>query len=120
MKSLFRALSIVEPNGQYIAQGIKCLEIRSWKPEHLPLQNLVIVENKNYLNQEGDEEDGLAVAMVDIESVHVWQKDEVELACASGWSERCFAWVITNVRPIEPAINVPAKRKIYLIEIDHA
>lgn len=57
--------------------------------------------------------------MVDIESVHVWQEDEVELACASGWSEGYFAWVISNVRPIEPPSNVAAKRKIYLIEIDH-
>lgn len=48
----------------------KKMEIRSWQPESLPLKDLVIVENKNYLIQDGDEEIGRAVAIIDIESIH--------------------------------------------------
>lgn len=70
MKRTLAALSIVTPAGQRIAQGQKRLEIRSWQPEQLPLKDLVIVENKNCLSKAGDEEAGMAVAIVDIESVH--------------------------------------------------
>ena len=120
MKKIYPALSIVQPAGQRIAQGIKKLEIRPWQPEHLPLKDLVIVENQHYLTKAGEEEQGLAVAMMDIESVHVWTEDEVETAQASYWAEGYSAWVITNVRPIHPPIPVLAQRKIYFIEIDHA
>lgn len=119
MRLKFQALSIVQPSGRFIVQGIKRLEIRSWQPELTPLKNLVIVEYSHYLNQDGDEEQVMAVATVDIESIHAWQENEVEPARTSTWSEGYIAWVITHVRPIEPPIPVPAQRKIYLIEIDH-
>lgn len=119
MTSAYLALSIVAPNGMRIAQGIKTLEVRSWTPEQLPLKNVVIVENQHYLNRDGDEEQGLAVAIADIIDAHPWRKDEFEAACASYWADGYSAWVLDNVRPIDPPIAVPAKRKIYLIDIDH-
>jgi len=51
----------------------------------------VIVENQNFLLQDGDEKAGLAVALVDIEAVHAWRVDEVEAACISYWAEGYFA-----------------------------
>jgi hypothetical protein len=120
MKRKFSALSIVAPSGQRIAQGMKTLEVRSWQPEHLPLKDLLIVENKTFLNHAGAEELGVAVALVDVESVHIWQPHEVEAACASDWAVGYFAWQLSNVRPIKNQVEVPAKRKIYLIEMDHA
>lgn len=109
------ALSIVAPNAQRIVQGIKTLEVRSWQPESLPLRDLIIVENQNFLLQEGSEEKGLALALVDIESIHVWQPTEVEAACTSVWSEGYYAWVISNVRPLPEPIACWAKRKLYKI-----
>ena len=106
MKRTFKALSIVAPNGQRIAQGLKKLEIRSWQPEALPLKDLLIVENIHHLNVDGQEEEGAAVALVDVEAIHIWQ-------------EHYFAWVLSNVRPFYSQINAVAKRKIYLVEIDH-
>lgn len=50
----------------------KTLEVRSWRPEKLPLKDLVIVENTHFLNNDGDEEMGKVVALIDIESVHPW------------------------------------------------
>lgn len=120
MKRKFSALSIVAPNAMRIAQGMKTLEVRSWQPEQLPLKDLLIVENKTFLNHAGDEELGVAVALVDVESVHIWQPHEVEAACASYWAVGYFAWQLSNVRPIKNQVAVPAKRKIYLIEMDHA
>ncbi|MBR7736260.1 ASCH domain-containing protein [Acinetobacter nosocomialis] len=51
----FLALSVVAPNGTYIAQGIKTFEVLSWVPTELPLKDLLIVENKNFLINDGDE-----------------------------------------------------------------
>ena len=120
MKTEFQALSIVAPSGTYIAQGLKTLEVRSWLPAQLPLKNLVIVENQHYLNDDSDEEIGRAVAIVDVVSAHAWREDEFEAACANHWAEGYFAWVLENIRPIDPPFTVKAKRKIYLIEMDHA
>ena len=62
MKRKFSALSIVASNAMRIAQGMKTLEVRSWQPEQLPLKDLLIVENKPFLNHTGAEELGVAVA----------------------------------------------------------
>ena len=83
----------------------------------LPLKDLMIVENQHFLLNDGDEDVGFAVALVDIESVHPWQSDEVEAACATYWAEGDLARVIRNIRPIDPPIQVVAKRKLYRIEL---
>ncbi|EKU53075.1 hypothetical protein ACINWC323_0482 [Acinetobacter sp. WC-323] len=93
------------------------MEVRSWHPEVLPLKDVVIVENQNFLLQDGDEEADLTVALVDIEAVHAWRVDEVEAACASYWAEGYFAWMIANVRPFDQPIQVMAQRKLYLLEV---
>ncbi|CAI3135929.1 hypothetical protein MWMV18_MWMV18_00979 [Acinetobacter calcoaceticus] len=61
MKRQFLALSIVAPNGTRIAEGIKTLEVRSWVTTKLPIKDLLIVENQNYLVKDTDEEQGVAV-----------------------------------------------------------
>ncbi|MCU4580535.1 ASCH domain-containing protein [Acinetobacter gyllenbergii] len=118
MLKQYTALSIVAPNAERIRTGIKTLEVRSWQPETLPLKDVVIVENQNFLLNDGDEEAGFAVALVDIESVHAWQADEVDAACARYWAEGYLAWVIRNIRPINPPLQVMAKRKLYSIKLE--
>ena len=83
----------------------------------LPLKDLMIVENQHFLLNDWDEDVGFAVALVDIESVHPWQSDEVDAACATYWAEGYLAWFNRNIRPIDPPIQVIAKRKLYRIEL---
>ena len=109
----YLALSIVAPHGENIAKGIKTLEVRSWKPEQLPLKNVVIVQNYRYLSQQDDQDVGQVMAMVDFGDVHEWREDEVIAACASHW-----AWTIQNVRPIHSIERVAAKRKIYTLRLN--
>ena len=117
---IYSALSIVAPNGTKILEGIKQIEVRSWTPQELPLKNLVIVENKNFLNDGLQEEQGIAIAIVDIESIHEWKQDEIKIACASYWEDGYFAWVITNVRPFPVPMSVIAIKKIYTLDFkDH-
>ena len=73
MKRKFSALSIVASNAMRIAQGMKTLEVRSWQPEQLPLKDLLIVENKNFLNHPEAEEQEGALALIDVDSVHILQ-----------------------------------------------
>ena len=113
------ALSIVAPAGQKILKGLKTLEVRRWRPEQLPLKNLVIVENQHFLHQEGEEEMGQAIAIVDVREVHAWTEDEIEPAQASYWEAGYWAWTLENIRPIATIQPQIAKRKIYLIEMDH-
>ena len=107
---LLDALSIVYPAASKIADGRKTLEIRSWPPPVVPLRNLLIVENHRRLDRDGDTDpDGLAVALIDIEHVRPWTKED---ATRDGHSfvEGYHAWVIANVRPIAHPFRVPARR----------
>ena len=114
----YSALSIVAPHGQNIAKKIKTIEVRSWHPPILPLRNLLIVENRNYLSTDHPEDaDGRAVAIVDVLEVHQWQPFEVQAACSSGWQDGYWAWILSNIRPISPPVNVLAKRKIYTVTV---
>lgn len=83
----------------------------------LPLKDLMIVENQHFLLNDGDEDVGFAVALVDIESVHPWQSDEVDAACATYWTEGYFAWLISNIRLFAQPLHTIAKRKLYRIEL---
>ena len=117
MTKPYLALSIVAPSGQRIAQGLKTLEVRSWRPDQFPLKDLVIVENQTYLNNEGDEELGVCCGAGGFHSIHTWQENEVDAACATYWAEGDLTRVIRNIRPIDPPIQVVAKRKLYRIEL---
>ena len=116
-----KALSVVKPAGSLIASGVKSLEIRQWKPDQLPLRDLVIVENQHYLSSKDNpvDPDGHAVAIVDILSAHSWSEDGIAEACANYWEEGWRAWQISNVRPIDPPIPAPAKLKIYEVSLSN-
>lgn len=115
------ALSIVSPHGLNIASGQKTLEIRSWRPESLPIRDLLIVEHSEFLSVDNPiDPNGKAVAIVDIEEIHEWQSSEVAEACSSGWKPGYWAWSLSNVRPIVTEQFVPAKRKLYEVDFSYA
>ncbi|WP_053086062.1 ASCH domain-containing protein [Klebsiella michiganensis] len=62
-KGSIKALSVVAPAGQLIATGKKTIEVRKWLPNLSPEEDLLIVENLNYLTKDGDEEPGVALAV---------------------------------------------------------
>ncbi|WP_275930334.1 ASCH domain-containing protein [Aeromonas sp. 1HA1] len=116
---LMLALSIVSPHGANIASGKKTLEVRSWRPQYLPIRDLLIVENSVFLSLDMPIDPyGKAVAIVDIEEIHEWQPNEVVAACSSGWESGYWAWSLSNVRSIENGQFVCAKRKLYEVDFD--
>jgi len=112
------ALSIVSPHGSNIASGKKTIEVRAWRPESLPIRDLLIVENSNFLSAQNPVDlNGRAVAIVDVEEIHEWLPSEVKAACSSGWESGYWAWRLSNVRPVISEILVPARRKLYEIDL---
>ena len=97
------------------------MEVRSWLPPTLPIKDLLIVENTNFLT-DGFQVDphGRAVALVDVRLVEPWLPSQVEPACSSGWQPGYFAWHLENVRPLASTGPVWAKRKLYEVELPHA
>ena len=63
------------------------------------------------------DEDGRAVAIVDVVDVHGWRPDELAAACASAWAPGWLAWQLVNVRPLPQAPRVPALRKLYSLPL---
>ena len=115
----WRALSIVHPGGSRIASGVKTLEVRRWAPPLIPCRDLLIVENRVFLREEGQEDPaGLAVAVVDVVAVGPWTRDQFEAACATRFEEGYLGWHLTNVRPLARPVSAPARRGIYELDLD--
>lgn len=116
---VFQALSVVAPAGIKIREGRKRIEVRQWRPDVLPLRDLVIVENKIRLSSAGVSEDpnGRVVALVDVKAVTEWKEEELEAATARYWEPGWLAWHLTNVRPVRCAGAVPAKLRLYEVEL---
>ena len=116
------ALSVVEPAGDLIRSGRKHLEVRRWKPAVLPLRDLVIVQNTRRLSSTGlrEDPDGRAVALVDVGGVREWRKEDVDAAGATHWEAGWFAWELENIRAIDHSVAVPARLRIYEIDLPDA
>jgi hypothetical protein len=114
---IFSALSIVSPAGNKIASKEKTIEIRKWKPSIVPLENLLIIQNKNYLSDKLPEDNnGKAVALVDVYEITLWEERHFKQSCASSFEEGYFAWHLTNIRKVTCSLPLTAKRKIYTLE----
>lgn len=116
---IYRALSVVAPAGAKIRDGRKRIEVRQWQPDELPLRDLLIVENKIRLSSKGvcEDPDGRAVALVDVVAVNDWKESELEAATAPYWEPGWLGWHLENVRPVDYPYSVPAKLRIYEVEL---
>ncbi len=115
----FNALSIVHPAATKIATGHKTLEIRSWKPSAIPLLNLMIVENHRRLDRNSDTDpEGMAVAIIDITGVRDWTEEDAQRD-GNTFAPGYFAWIISNVRPIQVPFRIQAERLIYRVTTEY-
>lgn len=113
-----QALSIVSPWGTRIAEGVKHIEVRRWRPPTLPVKHLLIVENHRRLTKPDEvDPEGRAVAVVNVADVSDWTPDMAEAAC-SQWEPGWLAWILSDIRPIDEPFAIIAARKIYAVEVD--
>lgn len=112
-----KALSIVRPSGSRIALGEKTLEVRRWKPNLAPSEDLLIVENGRFLHDDGDhDENGTPVAIVKVKAVRPFTLADMEPACASYFEDGWLAWELAEMRPVQSAERVVAARGIYEVD----
>lgn len=80
-KKNIKALSIVRPSGSRIASGEKTLEVRRWRPNLAPCEDLLIVENDHFLHNAGDQDNnGVPVAIVKIRVVRPFVFSDMQSA----------------------------------------
>jgi len=110
-----KALSIVAPSGRNIAEGRKTLEIRRWRPDLAPDEDLLIVENHRFLHRDGEEDpDGRAVAVVRVGRIRPFEAADIPAACASYHEPGWLAWELIHIRPLRPcARRIRAARGLY-------
>ena len=114
---IIKALSIVCPNGRRIACGEKTFEIRRWRPDLTPSEDLLIVENGRFLRGEGDEDDdGIAIAIVRVQAVRTFVLTNMQAACASNFEEGWLAWELSHLRPLKNPVTVLAAKGIYEVD----
>lgn len=119
----YQAISILNPAVENIINGSKSIEIRSWKPDTIPLKNVVLVQNEKYLKNQHDLDCGVALAVVDFVSVREWSYEEflkqnANTTLNKKWTPGYFIWEIENVRPLKKTVDCIAKKGIYLLELD--
>lgn len=113
-----KALSVVAPSGTLIASGEKTLEVRRWHPHIAPDEDLLIIENRHYLRQDGEEDpDGHAVALVRVKTVRTFERTDIAAACASYYEEGWLTWELTDIRPVSCGQRIIAARGIYQVEL---
>jgi hypothetical protein len=113
----------MKPAVENIINGSKINEIRSWVPDTIPLYDVLIVQNNNYLLNDDDIDEGVAMALVDFTSVSPWTHEiylnqNNETILDKQWKPGYFIWRIENVRPLVKAIPCVAKKGIYILDLD--
>jgi hypothetical protein len=115
----YKCLSIVQPNGTRISNGLKTIEVRSWIPDLEPTQDLLIIENTKFLRNDGEcDPHGKPVALVKVRKTRDYLQEDILAACASSWEPGYFSWELYDVRPVETKQVVLAARGIYELNID--
>ena len=115
--SQIKALSVVAPSGGKIASGVKTLGAQRWAPPLTSTGDLLIVENRQFLRQAGDEDpDGRAVAIVRVTTVRPFTRADMTAACASSCADGWLAWELADIRPVAWRGAVLAARDIYLVD----
>ena len=113
-----RALSIVRPAGQRIAEGRKTIEVRRWRPDLAPDEDLLIVENGRYLMAEGDEDpDGRVVAIVRVGAIRPFTPADMAAATAASFEDGWLAWELHGVRRVTSSTTVLAARRLYELDL---
>ena len=93
-----KAVSIKQPWASLIAAGVKTLEIRAWPTDHRgPL--LICSSRRPVI--EGHRH-GEALCVVDVVDCRPMTRQDVPFACVTDFYPSHYAWVLKDVRLIEP------------------
>ncbi|MCL1028567.1 hypothetical protein [Serratia silvae] len=102
---------------------MKKVEIRSWLPPQIPLVNVILVENYNFIKGNDVDPFGKALAIVDIVGYKKWTLDDFECQNyetkqSKRWKDNYFMWELDNIREFKNEVICEAKTGIYTISLD--
>jgi hypothetical protein len=98
ISKLMKAVSIKQPWASLIAAGVKTLEIRQWPTEHRgPL--LIVSSRRPVLD---GHRHGQALCIVNVVDCRRMIRDDPPFACIREFYFDHYAWVLRDVRLIEP------------------
>ena len=107
---VYKALSIKQPWANLIAVGQKTIETRRWATDYRG--PLLIVSSKTPALPPA----GFALALADLVDCRRMTIDDEHAARCSVY-EGAYAWLLTNVRPIQP-VAVTGQLGIYDLDIE--
>src|SRR4051794_39991044 len=108
-----KAVSIKQPWASLIATGIKTLELRAWPIEHRgPL--LICSSRRPFI--EGHRH-GEALCVVNVVDCRWMTHDDVPFACVREFYPDHYAWVLRDVRRVEP-FSVVGQLRLFDIRDD--
>ena len=114
-----KAVSVLHPGGTRIATGEKTIEVRPWRPDLAPNEDVVIVETHRRLEAEDDTDlNGRIVAVAKVKEVRPFTVGDMGRACALFFEDGQLAWELTEVIPVRPPRGpVTACRKLYELDV---
>jgi len=93
-----KAISIKQPWASLIAAGVKTLELRAWPTDHRgPL--LICSSRRPVID---GHRHGAALCVVDVVDCREMTRDDIPFACVQQFYPDHYAWVLRDVRLIEP------------------
>ncbi|MDX2201038.1 MAG: ASCH domain-containing protein [Phycisphaerae bacterium] len=107
-----KAISVKQPWANMIACGAKTIETRTWGTSYRG--QLLIVSSKTPKIEPA----GFAVAVADVVDCRLMTKEDEAAACCSIYPD-AHAWILSNVRRIEP-IPIKGALGIYEVSVDPA
>jgi hypothetical protein len=120
MTKTYKVLSVVEPWGDFIARGVKTIEVRTEASADVRAgEDLLIVQTKRRLSAgEAPDPEGRAVALVKLKEIRPFVYEDRPFAKTERFEEGWWAWVLEDLRPIKTRPRVLAAREIYEVPLD--
>lgn len=110
-----KALSLTQPYANWIWDGSKSIETRTWKTSHRGPILICVTKQKVVIGGELIEPRGVAICIVDIVNCRPMFKDDEEKA-RFAWRKGLWAWCIENVKQIKP---FPVKGQLRIFNVDY-
>ena len=104
-----KALSVKQPWANMIASGEKTIETRKWFTDYRGL--LLIVSSR----KPSIDPAGCVVAIAKLTDCRLMTREDEEEACCE-WYHGAYAWVLTNIRKVEP---FSVKGQLGIFEVNH-
>lgn len=108
-----KAISIKQPYANWIADGTKRYEIRSWNTKYRG--RLIICSCKKPVHREAPGPNGAVIAEVELIDVKPFVPSMVDDARLLDWEPNLYAWVLKNPRLANNNVAMKGQLSLYTL-----